>query len=463
MTPLPASCRGWLASALAAVLAGLLLSGGEAGLVVQFVLGKLAYSTSNGAALYLLAFIVIAHWRLRWVWRVPCWAPRAFGLALLLGFLLNLALTLTYLHEMAVPLSAHVYHWQGGAYSFTGLFHSHLGNTAFALPADMLGWQVAAYDTGSVFLPWVPAPLVSLLALTFVASLLLAWVITPCFFRSSHRALGWLGVLASALAVRGLLDGGGLAPGVVPAWLVLLGLGLHAQYPGRRWCVWILGSLLLAYLGFWLGWTSPRDWPALGSLLFPSLFFGILVLLASQRRRSALAGVLLMAALAAIDASANLLPLLQPLPPAAVCVDSAEYQGLASKDCSGMVPLAAYRGAGEDPRKPRRQLLGPASAPGAHQLALRVLVLHANEDRVHLAPDAIWPQLQLQPLTLPGGWLRLLAGAIHALPPVLTSGEPNVIAHNNHAVYLWALSRSLMRAGLQEFVLWPETRGNADD
>lgn len=461
--PVTAGCPVWLASAVAGLLACVLLFGGEAGLVVQFVLGKLAYSTSNGAALYLLAFLVLANWRLRYAWRGPRWLLMAFGLALLLGYLLNLALTLTYLREMGVPPTAHVYHWQGGAYSFTGLFHSHLGKTAFALPAQALGLQVAAYDTGSVFLPWVATWLVSRLSLAFIASLLLAWLVTPWFFHSGNRALGWLGVLASALAVRGLLDGGGLAPGIVPAWLTLLGLGLHTYYPGRRWCVWIPASLLLAYLGFWLGWTSPSEWPALGSLLFPSLIFGLLVLLAGNRHRLALTGALLLMMLAAIDASANLLPLLRPLPPAAVCIDSTGFPSISSKDCSGSFPLAAYRSAGDDPRKPRRQLLGPVSAPGSHQLAVRVLVLHAHDDRIHLAPDAIWPKLQFQALSLPGGWLRLLAGADQSLPPVLSAGEPDIIAHNNHAVYLWAVARSLRRAGLDEFVLWPETRGNADD
>ena len=61
-----------------------------------------------------------------------------------------------------------------------------------------------------------------------------------------------------------------------------------------------------------------------------------------------------------------------------------------------------------------------------------------------------------------GGWLRLSAQANPEWPPVLASGQADVITRNNYNVYLWELARSLTRGGLSEFILSPETRNNSE-
>mgnify|MGYP000926584980 CR=1 FL=1 len=112
------------------------------------MLGKLAYSTSNGAALFLLAYgaLAMACWRLR---LGHARALPVFLTALALGHAVHLGLALGYFAQMQLPLGQHAYHWRDGAYSFTALFHSHLGKTAFAWASA--GWAPAGYDGGASF------------------------------------------------------------------------------------------------------------------------------------------------------------------------------------------------------------------------------------------------------------------------------------------------------------------------
>lgn len=461
MPPLPRS-TAVLATGVAVSLALLLKSGIDAGIWLQFSLGKLAYSTSDGAALFLLGFVVLSVWRLRSVSAGCRPALTVFLLALSLGYGLNLWLTLRYMGEMQIPLASHAYHWLNDSYSFTGLFHSHLGKTAFAVFARLIGWAPSAYDGGAVFLTWVPAWAAWGIALAFVVSLAASLLALPALARDRSAGHVALYVLVSALAVRGMVDGGPLAPGMPPVFLALAWLVWRPEGPGRKMLLfWLAASfLLLGYVFLWVGLSSGL--PALGSFLFPLCLFLWMVMTGNPASSLILRVVLLglLSAMFALDAPDNLLPLVSPLPSG--CRAIFTTSSLASiSDCSGVKGAQVYTRFGESARKPRSLLLSPTLGAGKHALSVRLLMVNASREQLSLNPSAAWPDVVIERYSMRGGWLRLSAQANPGWPPVLSSGQADVITRNNYNVYLWELARSLTRGGLSEFVLLPETRNNS--
>lgn len=452
-----------LATGVAISLALLLKSGLDAGMWLQFTLGKLAYSTSDGAALFLLGFVLLSVWRLHSVSAGCHPALMVFLLALALGHGLNLWLTLRYMGEMQIPLGSHAYHWLNDSYSFSGLFHSHLGKTAFAVFSRLIGWAPSAYDSGSVFLAWVPAWAAWSIALAFVVSLAASVLSLPTLARDRSAVHVALYVIASALAVRGMVDGGPLAPGMPPVFLALAWFVWRPEGPGRKMLTfWLVASfLLLGYVILWVG--SSSGLPALGSFLFPLCLFlwmGMTGMPSSSLiLRVMLVGLL--AAMFALDASDNVLPLISPLPNGCRAVSTATSLETFS-DCSGVKGAQVYARFGERARKPRSLLVAPAQGTGEHALSVRLLMVDSSREQLSLDPSAAWPKLVVERYSMRGGWLRLTAQANPEWPPVLASGQADVITRNNYNVYLWELARLLTRGGLSEFVLLPETRNNAE-
>ena len=437
------------ALALAAGLAAwALLAGGEAGFVLQFVLGKLAYSTSNGAALFLLAWgtLAVACWRLR---LGHARAVPVFVAALALGHALHLGLALGYFAETQVPLALHAYHWRDGAYSFTALFHSHLGKTGFAWASA--GWAPAGYDGGTVFLARVPAWAAATLGACFVVAFaagLLA--LRPAARRDGSQRTA-LFALAAAIALRGLLDGGPLAAAMPPAFAALA----WVLGPRTRRAALAIFAALGLYLALWIG--TAESLPGLGGFLFPALLLLWLARPAARLARRALP--LLLAAMLALDAAENLWPLLLAQGPACAAWSLAA-DGARRESCAGESPWQAYLHLGEDPRKPRRTLLGTSDAAGDREVVIDVLPLEARTEATGNARSAAWLRIvQLPPPR--AGWQSFRAEARTELPPVLPSGWPGAMARNNFNVYLWEFARVLEAGGLREFVLVPRTRGNA--
>ena len=457
-----------LATGVAVSLALLLKSGLDAGMWLQFTLGKLAYSTSDGAALFLLGFFVLSVWRLRSVSGGCRPALMVFLLALSLGHGLNLWLTLSYMGEMQIPLRSHAYHWLNDSYSFSGLFHSHLGKTAFAVFSRLIGWAPAAYDGGSVFLAWVPAWAAWGIALAFVVSLAASLLALPALSRDRSPVHVALYVIVSALAIRGIIDGGPLAPGMPPVFLTLAWVVYRPGEPGRiMLSFWLAASfLLLGYVFLWVSLSSGL--PALGSFLFPLCLFlwmGMTGKPASSLiLRIALVGLLTV--MFALDASDNLLPLVSPLPSGCRAISTAistESSSEQISDCSGLQGARVYERFGESARKPRSLLLSPAQGTGEHALSVRLLMVNSSREKLSLLdPSAAWPKIVIERYSMRGGWLRLSAQANPGWPPVLASGQADVITRNNYNVYLWELARSLTRGSLSEFILLPETRNNSE-
>lgn len=446
----------------AAILVLILKSGMEAGWWIQFVLGKLAYSTSDGAVLFLLGYAALSAWFLRWNKLRVRWAPTVFLLALAFGYVLNLWMTWRYLDTMQIPPGAHVYHWQEGAYSFTGLFHSHLGKTAFALFSRLSGWAPGGYDRGAVFLVWVPVWAALGIGLAFIVGLAASLMAMPGLSRAQTSAGQVIFVLASALVLRGLIDGGALAPAIPPALAALVWVigGRRPDGTVRKAYVRGLAGGLALYLALWIGGSNGV--PALGSFLFPALFFLWLALGAAAQSRVVLrAGVLaLVTVLLALDASVNLLPMIEPLPAGCrVLVSGAARTEIA--DCSGKTAVEVYREQGEDPRKPKVTQIVSRERNGAYVLPVRLLVIEANRSGASSAPSGFWERLVLEPYSLAGGWQKLRAFAAPAAAPVLVAGSPDVLTRNNFTVAVRLLAGILEQGGLSEFVLLPETQSNA--
>jgi hypothetical protein len=485
----------WRATLCVALLALTLIRGEEAGLVVQFVLGRVAYSTSNGAALYLLAASLVGVWRLQFssgralvnniksTWRSKA-ALSALWLALLTGHALHWMLVRHYMEDMQIDVGQHVYHWNTSGYSFTGLFHSHMGKTAAAIAAQTMGLSSGGYDTGQVFLPWVAHWAAWGIGAAFCMGLVCALWALPYIAPTRSKSSVVLYGVACALLLRGMVDGGPLAPATAPLWVGLAWVSLKTVYAGKagitpaqtnawpqsaRIALWAAFGLLAAWWVVWLYSTSAM--PSLGGFIFSASLVLVLALCGSKSAGFLRGGVkalqwLLMALLAtvmALEASDQLLPLVTPLPQGcrAVALPLGNHTALGfERDCSGKTAYSVYREAGEDPRKPNHTLLWRGTTAGVHALPVKVLIVDAAQSQLNLAGTEVWPQLQLQPVTKPGGWLTLDARAATHLPAVLTLGMGDAVSRNNYNVYLWALGRALIAGGLTEFVLMPQTQHN---
>lgn len=492
----------WRMTLVVVLLAIALKWGSEVGLAIQFVLGRVAYSTSNRAALYLLVATLLAVWRLQLAAPdgqrnsghtplQPAFGLIALWLSLLAGHILHLTLAWHYLADMQIEVGQHVYHWNTGGYSFTGLFHSHLGKTAAAVVVQTLHLPGGGYDTGQVFLPWVPAWAAWGMGAAFCVGLAGALMALPHVARAHSKTHVVLFGLASALLLRGMLDGGPLAPATVPNWIALVWVCLKPanvamatlsapvfarQRTGGAWPSGSRLAMLAAYvlLAVWFGyWLHASDFlPPLGGLLFSGslmLWLGLSGPIGMGVKRVAFCAVrwvlvALMGTVMALEASDQLLPMVLPLPPGCH-VMSLPLNGTPATehDCSGKSAFSVYRAAGEDPRKPNHTLLWRGPAPGVNALQVRVLMVDAAQSSFRLTSDATWPRLQFQPVSRPGGWLTLDARTATHLPVVLSEGVGDAVTRNNYNVYLWALGRTLISGGLTEFILMPQTRHNRKD
>ena len=442
-----------------------LLFTGEIGLLTQYLLGKFAYSTSNAASLTLLAYLVLAHWAGLWRNSSRNGALALMAAALLLGHGLNLWLTLRYLHEFELPLGVHLYHWQGADNSFTGLLHSHLGKTALATGAQLLGWSSPAYDTGRVFLAWVPGFAPWALLTAFVVASLGALAAIPTVWQrhAGHPAAMLLYVLSSLSCLKSMLDGGPLAHGTPPALLALAWLVLPAQVQVRhvKWLAALAMLILVSYLGFWVVLSPERPVPALGSFLFPLAVYAWLGLVLT---RQPLAWRLVLVAFLTLslvfDAADNLLPYLYRQ--SAQCQAFRVLPGSDRAEtfsCAGESALMTYQRLGDDPRKPHRTWIAQAPMTGVHALAGSLIVVDTRSNALHQPEGVAWQAIGLQPHGR-GQHIGFQAMADAGLPPVFVADQGNALSRNNYYVYLHQLSGALQRAGMTEFIIVPATDSN---
>lgn len=454
-------------SLLCAIAAGILLYGGEAGLALQFFLGKLAYSTSNAASLTLLGFLVLAAWAgtlsqagtngSRWLWLM--------GIALIIGHALHIWITLSYMHEFNLPPGVHLYHWLDKENSFTGLLHSHLGKTALAAVADGLGMTLPAYDTGRVFLAWVPqaAPWILLAAFVFAGLGALAGLPAIAQRHEGHPAPLTLYVLSALICLKSMFDGGPLAHAVPPAALALAWVSFSPELRARHArrfgaCAFVI---LSAYLGLWIDLSPEQPFPAIGSFLFPLLLFVWLWQLrhgGSRFWRVALAVFLGYALI--MDAADNLAPYLNRLPETcrAYRIDAARHQ-IENTACSGESAFATYRRLGDDPRKPQSVLIAATPGSGSHELTGLVNFIDSEGEILSAPIGVAWQAIRLMPAKKPDQAV-FIATAVAELPPVFVTGQGNALSRNNYYVYLHQFSHAFRQAGIKELILMPATTSN---
>lgn len=444
-----------------------MLLDGQVALIVQFVVGKFSYSTSNAAALTLLAY-VSAGFLIAWRFKpttVPKHALATLTAALCLGHMLNLWLTLRYLHEFGLPPGVHLYHWVGQENSFTSLMHSHLGKTALSAAAEILGGAPMKYDTGRVFLPWVPVAVPWLIGASFIVGIVSAGLAIPAI-ASRHRddpAALLLYLLASLTCLRAMLDGGPLAPVVPPAAVTLGWMSLPAEFRGRHAAaIGLAGaSILIGYVAFWMFLSVETPIPSLGSFLFALASYAWLWLCCQERwigLRAGLAGFLALSLV--LDAGDNLLPYLYPQ--SSQCrAFHVDVDGVAhAVPCTGMSATEIYRRHGDDPRKPSTVLLSDAGTTGDNRLFGELHIVDARGEIRLPVGDGVWRQLDLRIADRQGHALYFMASANAGLPPVFVDGAGHALTRNNYYVYLHQLNRVLGAAGIAEYISIPATVGN---
>ena len=456
-----------LVSITAGLAASALLWTGEIGLIVQHLLGKFAYSTSNAASLTLLVYLVLAQWA--GVWRRISLgglvAPALLGIALALGHGMNVWLTLRYLKEFELPQGVHLYHWQGAENSFTGLLHSHLGKTALAAGAQALGWSSPAYDTGRVFLAWVPGFAPWVLLTTFVCASLAALALVPTVWQryAGHPAAITLYVLSSLACLKSMLDGGPLAHATPPALLALAWLVWPAELQARhsRGLAVLALLVLTNYLAFWIILSPERPMPALGSFLFPLAVYGWLGLVLTRRSllwRGVLVAYLTLSLV--WDATDNLLPYLHRQSLQCQAFSVLVVPGRVTPvSCAGESALATYRRLGDDPRKPHGTWITQTPSSGTQALVGSLIVIETRSNALQPPRGVAWQSIGLQSHGL-GQHLSFQALARADLPPVFVSTQGNALSRNNYYVYLHQLSEALQRAGMSEFIVVPATGSN---
>lgn len=468
-------------------LVALLLLDTDGGLMAGFLLGKLAHSTSNAAALLLLGYTAAALLVLgRSTPASSRTSRRAAGptlTALGAAYLAHLAASLRYWHTHQLPADRHVWHWLGSDNTYTALLNSHLGKPAIHQAFSALGLPAGSYDTGRALAQHAPEGLVLIIALGFCVALIAALAALPGVMqRLQGRAAALaLTLVSSVVCLQTVLDGGLLSQRAPISLFVLASLLLARDraafarfWRGPGWRLALV--LVAAHLALWSALSAERPFPTVGGLLFTLGLYALLILRLSNAR-APWATTAIAAYLAAnlwLDAELRLAPLLRPfdathrvarLTPdgAASLPDTAPLHGRSSQlggragqgPVQGALSIAqTYRRLGDDPRKPRHILIwSTAAASGAHTHTVEIRLLDIARAAGALpANPALWVD-EITPA--PHGRLRLRFSVAPGLPPLRTAGAGNALSQNNHYVYLHALNALLQRGGWREYILLP--------
>jgi hypothetical protein len=451
----PTGRRPWRARAAASVglvvLAVALGLDHEASLVAGFVAGRVAYSTSTAAGLFGAAFVIVGLW-LPW----PAHGARKVMARITLasavcGYALHGVLAWRFLGAHGVPANAFAVLYRDGASSFTAWGHSHLGKVGLAALARLTGVDVAAWDSGGVFLPEVPAFAAWGMAALFVATTAGA----AGLWAATRRTWGdaWDGRHDAAFAVaaltvaKTLCDGGATAHGALPALVVLASFawardarGFAQAWAGRA--RWAFGIAVAAEVAIAL-WAADGALPGFGETFARAAL--LVALLARRSRVIPWALAAFWALQAAVAAESELLPMLAPLPASStawrVAADGAGAQ--TPLPVAGLTPWGVYRAYGDDPRKPRRTLIArPFEADGGVR-ALPVIVdlLAVTGGRGAIRPPAdLWHFGDLHMEA--GNRLRFTIETEQAqLPPIVGPRGDAVTKHNLHVWLHWVAAR----------------------
>ncbi|MEQ1528549.1 MAG: hypothetical protein ABL925_04475, partial [Methylococcales bacterium] len=456
----------WLLSAIL-----LVVQHNSAGLIIQFLLGKLTYSTSNGAALFMLSMCCLAVLVLRFNQapnRYTNAAVVALPVLLLIGFVLHGLSVAYYLLHFDLPFGAYFLHWRDGANSYTSPFHSHLGKVAIAFMAQLLRLPVAGntYDMGGVFRTVIPDSVAAALSLCFVLGSIATLSALPSISRryAGYPALLVLYVCAATAALKNMLDGGFLAQPapVVLVLLVFLSIAKDAAQlrklliKYRRHGLIVIAVALLPLINN----TGEGIFPNLTELLV-ALAVLMLVLVVSLNKKLGKLGwstALYLLAAILIDAKFNLLPLLRPLGQDANIyrVTDASRQPITAN----LPAHQQYRQLGDSAVK-SRWLLVANQQQGLRELLYFIRPLNLAGRQGEFKVDAAFTDISMRQLPKNPNWLALYAKVRDDLPPARVDGIGDVFSRNNAYVYTHAIAGMLTASGFSEFIMLPATSTNA--
>lgn len=433
------------------------------GLIVKFLLGRIAYSTSNAAALLTLGFglaLIVAPVSVAGAkfWR------RAFGLSLAAGYGLHAAFLGAVATRYGLNDFDFAIFWADGANSFNALTHSHVGKVGLAVLADLAGASASGYDTGTVFRGEVPRVVSCLLALNFLVCIVagVAWTKAMLATHARRPAMQWLVGLSALCAMKSQLDGGLFSAAAVAA-LAVLGVFLRFEAARDVERFWrgsgVFYALTVGGIYVLVSAAVLPSMPSLPPLLGSVALFGCLLIdaLHGPRRLGAIVLAAYLAMLTWVEFETDLAPLLKPLPDEAQ-VWSIDPAGSAVEPHAGSrfdgLPLfEVYRRLGDDPLKPKSVLIALPGMEGSGRLDVYLGAPGglAREGRI-LAPMQGWQFASVAGAA--GSRLHVSMVSNRAgLPPMQALGSGTVVSRNNFQVYLHWLARRLTVAGWQRFYL----------
>jgi len=444
-----------------------------AGMVLKFFLGKLVYSTSDGAALFLLGFAVLA--LLCMSLAVDCRTQKIAVFLLwggmTIGYGTHLTATLTYFNEHQIPLSAHIYHWADGVNSYTSLLHSHQGKTAMF---SDIGWLPASsrYDAGLALAETVPTIISWLIGIAFLAALSGALLGMPTFHDGYGHRTGLVVayIVALATALKSIFDGGLLAYAILPSLLLIASVTFNRNEMEwlrfwRRYGLTIGSISIAGYASLWIALTPGNDLPLLGPWLF---ILAVLVVLSTWSSCSTAAWIIRIALLSYIainsmfDYGDNLAPLLRPISSndRIISFDAHGHMTTHPVEGFGGQPIfRVYRYLGDDPWKPYKTLVWNNSVRGSENISVSFRVMDWQGQQGQLSPT---PALRAKYIGVTGNlWIQAgFSVNSTVLPPIVAYGIGSALSKNNYYVWLYQIDLLLRNSGWRSYVLMPHTVSN---
>ncbi len=449
----------------------------HAALKIHFLLGKLLYSTSNGAIYFLLCLFIstalpAGFWcrrnerpvRESRLWLLP--------LVLLVGNLVNIWSFLVYRKLLDLPLRTHFYHWSDNLNSFCYLLHNHTAKTALALLTGLLGLEkkVTAFDTGQVFYAHVPEFIPWTLAGLLLSALGLFLAFLPqVLHRHQYGFVAFLLYFFSfSGCLKSMVDGGPLSYRFLPSFIVLLSL-LAARDTDdllrqcrQRWGI-LFAVVMLPVMILWHFLPPEPGTTALAPFVFLCVFFLLLLLLVkSPRSRSngwgvvLAAGFLLFATAAeyfAFDAS-----LFRTIDAhhQVVKVDFADFTATdVSVDCRGLKVYETYLRYDNDPLKPKNLLIWDNRDPGLRSMNLIVKPLAYAGDSGGFPAQGLLTFQRVDKVDSIANALYFSITSVSGIPPIFSSSRASLFSRSNHYCYLHLLGNLFTASGFREFILIP--------
>lgn len=446
----------------------LIVSHSTAELIIKFLLGKVAYSTSNGAALYVLTVVVagVTITELnRSVTPFSKFSLYLFPVVLSAGFVLHaLGLTYYFLH-FNLPFGPYFFHWQNGVNSYTSPFHSHIGKVAIDFMVQMVTSDTMkhGYDTGRVFRGVMGNGFAFVVAFCFVLGNIAAIGALPTVKRrySEQKGIIYLYLFCSAVVLKNVLDGGFLAQPAPVAFVVLFFIigsknsDMLKHYIERYW--W--GGLLIIFLAELpkVIFSGEQLFPNLTDLLIGLALVVFVLTVSLSQKHTKLTWVSLGYLLVTItvDSVFNLLPLLCP---------TGQQIGLYNVDTARKMQILPdgnlaqlYYKLGDSPYKSRWLLVEKPKQYGGRELLFFVypLELVGKKGIVKLTPTFV--DFAMNSVPQHPDWIRLNVRVRDDLPPARIEGVGDIVSRNNAYVYMHAVARMLTEGGFSEFIMMPIT------